>query len=109
MEARGAECIRHQNSMKYLIITSYRYSGDYGRIRELETAAEVSTYLEENGTKDVVIAQRLGVKIDLCAWTAPVEEPAQVVPVPQPIEPSRASAFHVCFIDEPLVPALASA
>ena len=56
--------------MKYLLIKRARYSMDY-EIREFATLAEIHAEILQHGIEDAIVAQRLGVEIAMCEWSAP--------------------------------------
>ncbi len=58
--------------MKYLVIEQERYSL-YCRIREFDTAEELERHVMQTGIKDVILAQRIGLEINVCNWNKPVE------------------------------------
>ena len=56
--------------MKYLFVTKNRYSFGY-EITEFATAEELTAHVEQHGAKDAIIAQRVGLQLQVCEWQAP--------------------------------------
>ena len=59
--------------MKYLFIQPCRYSLGH-EITEFATAEELTAHVATNGAKDAILAQRVGVKLDICAWPSEQKE-----------------------------------
>lgn len=53
--------------MKYLFITRKWASLGY-EITEFETAEALTAYVEQHGAKDAILAQRIGVQLQVCQW-----------------------------------------
>lgn len=56
--------------MKYLFITPYKYGSGY-EIAEFATSQELTAHIEKHGTKDAILAQRVGLQLQVCEWQAP--------------------------------------
>lgn len=58
--------------MKYLLFTrQYAWQTEY-RLQQFDTPAELTQALRDAGfPKDAIMAQRIGVQISVCEWTAP--------------------------------------
>ena len=61
--------------MKYLLLRKPKYSfGSAYEIEEFATAEELAAHIVLNGSKDAIVAQRIGLKLEVCAWQpSPVE------------------------------------
>ena len=59
--------------MKYLFITPYKYGLGH-EIKEFETAAELTAHIEMHGAKDAIVAQRVGLQLQVCEWQAPEQK-----------------------------------
>jgi hypothetical protein len=65
--------------MKYLILTPRHYGSGHD-VEEFETPAELTAHLLANALPtDVIVAQRLGLNLQICDWTAPAAA-AEVIP-----------------------------
>jgi hypothetical protein len=65
--------------MKYLITTPRHYGSGH-EIAEFETTAELTAYPLENALpKDVFVARRLGLSLQVCDWIAPAAV-AEIIP-----------------------------
>ena len=59
--------------MKYLLITPCRYSLGFD-VLEFATDRELLTHIEANGIQNAMLAQRLGVQLQVCDWPVPTPE-----------------------------------
>ena len=60
--------------MKYLFLTpTYKYSLNY-EIREFASAEELVAHAELHGTRDAIVATRVGLKLQVCDWPDDVRE-----------------------------------
>ena len=58
--------------MKYLLLKRSKYSlGPAYEIEEFATAEELTAHIEQHGSKDAIVAQRIGLKLEVCAWQQP--------------------------------------
>ncbi len=63
--------------MKYLLITRSRYSLDY-QVEEFDNTEKLTAKLLEDGVgEDAIIAQRLGIQLQICEWAKPEEQPQE--------------------------------
>jgi len=72
--------------MKYLILFHRPYAAGY-EIREFATKEELSAHLLNTDTlaRDIIVAERLSVSIQLGEYVPPVEEPAEAEETEPPI------------------------
>ncbi len=59
--------------MKYLLMQRAKWSAHY-EVHEFETVTALSAYVAQNGMKtdETIVAQRIGVTLQICDWVAPV-------------------------------------
>jgi len=63
--------------MKYLLLKKSRYSLGY-ELQEFDTPQELTTTLMEDGlSEDVIVAQRVGVQMQICEWAKPEAKPQE--------------------------------
>lgn len=59
--------------MKYLFLTRSKWSLGY-EIQEFATSQELAAHVEQHGAKDAIVAQRIGLKLEVCDWQPPQVE-----------------------------------
>lgn len=62
--------------MKYLLLKKQYSWQDSYQLQEFDTQAELIRHLMEEGVRDnVIVAERVGLQLQVCEWTKPAAQP----------------------------------